>query len=55
MPDSNLLFCGYEVIMSNLLGNLLIGNHLNKIQRLSRAILRNESQQMYRKPYSLIQ
>ena len=26
IPSSNLLFCGYEVMMSNLLGNLL-GNY----------------------------
>ena len=52
MPNSTLFFCGYKIIMSNLLGNPLG----NKTQRLSRAILRDESQQKYIiKPYTLIQ
>ncbi len=65
MPSSNLLFCGYEVMMSNLLGNPLgnlLGNLLgnyevirNKSQRLSRGILGNESQQKYIRTYCFTQ
>ena len=65
IPSSNLLFCGYEVMMSNLLGNLLgnvLGNLLgnyevirNKSQRLSGGILGHESQQKYRRTYSFTQ